>query len=177
MPSIYKYITVFSLGLILGLAAMYAFTTRGNDTPMPGLASAPTHTVKVDVPLVVQDKPAARKQGAISKKTEQDPHTEVLAMGVVKGSDGKKTVAALLDTTTGVTGLVENKAFAEFMSRHELGLGYGLFDGDLARAAQYRYTFVRVWKLYATVQVEAFQVERMSDPHPWNAMVFGTLRF
>lgn len=178
MSSLSKYVLTFSLGLLIGLCAMYAALHHGSDKPMPtGDADVPKHEIKASVPVKALDKKTLHDRGAISSSTEKDKEKEVLATGKDKTSDGTKTVAAVLDTKTGDTVITEHKPFMEFMKRHEFGVGYGLYDGSLAKGAQYRFTFGRIWKFYGTLQVEGFEVDRMDNRHPWNAMVFATLRF
>lgn len=178
MPSLYKYSAVALVAFLLGLMAMYAALHRGDDKPMQTAdADVPTHDVSKDVPVKALDKKTLHDRGAISSATEKDKEKEVLATGKVKTSDGTKTVAAVLDTKTGDTGLTEHKPFMEFMKRHEFGVGYGLYDGTLAKGAQYRFTFGRIWKFYGTLQVEGFELDRMDNRHPWNAMAWATIRF
>jgi hypothetical protein len=165
-----------TVGFLLGLLVMFMLFKRGGTVgSIDGIYTGPTHTLAATVKA--QDKGWLRKAGAIDKKTEQDTTKEVLQTGQVKGSDGKKTIAAVLDTKTGDTSLVVKRPFSEFMARQEVGIGYGLVDGDIAKAAQYRITFARVWNLYATVQVEAFQVDRLADRNPWNTMAFLSYRW
>jgi len=172
------HITVALVSFLLGLVAMYAAIHRGSDKPMPtGDAGVPRHDVKMDSPVKALDKKVLKEKGAISGSTEQAKDKEVLATGNVETSDGSKTVAAVLNVKTGDTALIEHQPFMEWMSRHEVGVGYGLVDGDLARAAQYRFTFGRIWRLYGTVQAEAFQVDRPQDRNPWNVMAFVSLRW
>lgn len=178
MTTLQKYTLVALASFLLGLVAMYAAIHRGSDAPMPtGDADVPRHDVKTDAPVKALDKKVLRQRKAISGGTEKAPDKEVLATGNVETSDGSKTVAAVLDVKTGDTALVEHRPFAEFLSRHEAGIGYGLVDGDFAKAAQYRWTFGRIWRLYGTVQAEAFQVDRMIDRSPWNVMAFVTFRW
>ena len=186
MIGLHKYIVVFISGVLVGIVSLYVVTHRGSDTAMPSaLVSVPTSTVAVPEGkgIVVQDKKVLREMGAISKATAQSPDKAVTATGTVSTSDGTKTVAAVLDMSDWDTVLVEHRPFAEWMSRHEAGVGYGLVDGDLARAAQYRFTFGRVWRLYGTVQAEAFKVEsstgsdRTGNGHLWNVMAFVGFRW
>ena len=166
-----------TVGFLLGLATMFSFTNRDRhgDTLSPGLASVPTHTVTVSVKA--QDKGVLRDAGIIGKGTEKNPDKEVLQTGQVNGSDGKKTVAAVLDTKTGETALTVDRPFAEFMLRHEVGIGIGVVDGNMAKAVQYRGTVARIWNFYGTVQLEAFNVDRIEDNTPWNAMAFLSYRW
>lgn len=166
------------VSFLIGLVAMYAAIHRGSDNPMPtGDAGVPRHDVKMDAPVKALDKKVLKAKGAISGNTEQAKDKEVLATGNVETSDGSKTVAAVLDVKTGNAVLIEHQPFMEWISRQEIGVGYGLVDGDLARAVQYRFTFGRVWSLYGTVQAEAFQVDRPQDRNPWNVMAFMNYRW
>jgi len=178
MTTLQKYLAVALISFFLGLCAMYAVVHRGKDKPMPtGDADVPRHDVEMAAPVKALDKTVLEQRGAISGDTARSRDKEVLATGQVKSSDGKKTVAAVLDVKTGDTQLMENRAFSEWMARQEVGIGYGLVDGDFARAAQYRLTFVRAWRFYGTAQIEAFQVDRIEDRHPWNAMLFINYRW
>ena len=176
MRPLQRYVAVAVVAFLAGMAAMYsAVSGSSSSTLPPSVVSAPTHTVSAVVQA--QDKSAARNAGAISKKTEKDPDKEVLQTGKMKDDSGTKHVAAVLDTPSGVTQLTVARPWMEWMGRHEVAIGYGLVDGDLARAAQYRLTFARVWNFYGTLQIEAFQVDRPSDRHPWNAVAYLNYRW
>jgi len=171
-----KYLAIAAASFLAGLVSMYTVLRGSAETTLPpGVVSVPTYTITATVQA--QDKPALRKAGAISKAVEKAPEKEVLQTGAVEDDSGSRTVAAVLDTGTGHTVLVEHRPWAELMSRHELGLGYGLADGDLARSVQYRWTFARLWDLYATAQGEARQIDRLTDRTSWSAMLYATARW
>jgi hypothetical protein len=178
MTAIGRYVAVALVFFLAGMLSMYYAASRGGNNPMPtGDALVSRHTVTPTAPLQALDKTALRKQGKIDKPVERDPVKEVLATGTITDDSGTLYVGAELDTETGETRLIEKRPVMETMCRFEIGLGYGLESGDLAKALQGRATIGRMDRVYFTGQAEYFDVDRKENRHPWNAMAFVNLRF
>ncbi len=173
--------TAFSTGFLIALLlafGLWYWQGSAPGKPLPNAAEGvATHDAKLQVPAKAYDKGQLQDRGVISKKTARDPGKEVTAAATIKDDSGTRHVAAELDVKTGVTTLTEKRPFMETMSRWEAGVGYGLYEGDTAQGAQVRWTFGRARMLYGSAQVEAFQVDRINDRHPWTAMIWATGRF
>lgn len=160
----------FLLGTVLGYCGprLYEEKTR----PLPGSPTA-MHDV-ASAPVKGQDKGQLRERGAITKKVAEDRSAEVLSTGKVSDDSGSRTVAAVLNTKDGLTTFVEKRPFAEWMSRNEVGLGYGWGDAGEIKAIRYEHTFARVWELYASAEA---RVEATTDDTRWSAVLWMNYRW
>ncbi len=146
--------------------------------PLPSSDSMISRVVvTVYAPIKGLDKKEAQEAGIISKDIAKSPDKAVLASGKVEDDSGSRNIAAVIGTNTGETKIVETRPFMETMSRFEIGIGYGLESGDIAKAIQLRATVYRVKDFYLTGQFEGFSVDRADNRHPWNAMAFANYRF
>lgn len=174
---LHTFIAGFLLALLLALG-VWCCQSNAPGKPLSNAAEGVSmHDAKLQVPVKAYDKGQLKDRGVISKKTVRDPGKEVTAAATIKDDSGTRHVAAELDVKTGVTQLVEKRPFMETMSRWEAGVGCGLYEGDTAQGAQVRWTFGRAGMLYGSTQVEAFQVDRVNERHPWIAMIWATGRF
>ena len=146
-------------------------------TPLPGDKTVSRVTVTSEAPLVGYDKQQLRARGSITEAVAKDTGKAVLSTGQIKDDSGTRNIAAILDVQAGETQLIEKRPFLETMGRFEVGLGYGLESGDLAKAVQLRATLGRIGPVYFTGQAEYFDVDRTENRHPWNAMAFINVRF
>lgn len=163
------------VGALLGFLGPRACEVKSSPLPSDGTVSKETFTS--EVPLVAYNKQQLRKKGVISKDVAKDTDAAVLTVGQVLDDSGSRNIAVVFDKKTGETRQEEKRPFAEKMSRFEIGLGYGLVSGDIAKAAQFRATLGRIGPVYFTGQAEGFIVDRPENRHPWNAMAFVNMRF
>jgi hypothetical protein len=135
-------------------------------------ATTPKREVKDSAPLRALDKPAVRDE--VVNDVLHDKKKEILATGRVSDDSGSRTIAAVLDTKTGNTALIEKRPFYELMSRQELGVGYGFTDDGEAKQVYYRNTFARVGSIYTAVELEIFS---LADKTGWSAMAQVSYRW
>ena len=167
----------FFVGAVLGFFGP-SCADRKTTGILPSIDSqVAVHDVKTEVPVKALDKQELKRRSAISRAVADNKDAEVMATGHILDSSGSRTVAAVLDTKTGDTQLIQKRPLAEWMHRWEAGLGYGLVDGNIAKGAQARYNFGRIWEAYGTVQAEAFDVDRADNRHPWTLMIWGSVKF
>ena len=173
-----KYAVVALVAFLAGMSAMYYATHREVSKPIPTQDRMISRvTVTIFVPLQGLDKTEARESGLIAGDVLKDADSAVLATGTVKDDSGTSTVAAVVNVKDGITQLVEKRPIAEIMSRYELGIGYGLESGDLAKALQGCVTIGRIGNVYFTGQAQYLDVDREDNRHPWNALAFVNVRF
>lgn len=166
-------LSCFAAGFLLGLALPHFGEKKAK--PMASVDSEILkHEVLNTAPVQALDKAELKKRSIISSETAKAPDKEVLATATIKDDSGTRHVAAELDTKTGDTVLTAERPLAEWMSKDELGLGYGLANGDLAPAAFYEHTFVRAGPLYGAVRTEIFKRPSQTD---WNAMAWISYRW
>ena len=178
-----KYITVALISFLFGLIAMYYAVHRDTVTVLPSAdSSVPKHDVVTKKPIQALDKKALAKVVGIPSAIVKDDKKEILATGNTSGDSGTSTVSAVLDSTTGMTVIVEKRPFAEWMNKSEIGIGYTIGSLGMGYAAEFRQTFARVWNIYPNVRAEIWQWDsgiRKDEGHRIDAQAtaFITWRF
>ena len=147
------YASLALIGLALVAAAFYAGQWRSENqgTAMrtdDGTVSK--ETVTSEAPLQALNKQQLQKQGKISKGTEQNKNSAVLATGTVSDDSGTLYVGAELDMDTGETRIIQNRPAAETMSRNAIGISIEANPDGISKEAYYSRTFVRAFEFYAT---------------------------
>ena len=170
---------------ILILSLMLFKSCRNNQagTVLPSVdASVSKHDVVITGSIRALDKKEIAKVADIPSAIVKDGKKEILATGKKIDDSGTSTVAAVLDTTTGQTAIIEKRPFAETMNRSEVGAGYTIGSLGQGYAAGFRHTFGRLTKAYIDVRVDAWKWEsgvRKDDDHGADGQVtaFATWRF
>lgn len=101
---------LIAAGLVFGKKLLWPDNkpTGTFTTPPPayGMPATPTEEVKLVVPLKVYPKKEAVKKLKLPAEIADNPAKEITATAALKPTPGGYTVAAVTDTTTGVTELV-----------------------------------------------------------------------
>jgi hypothetical protein len=135
-------------------------------------AAKPKHAVATSAPVRALDKAAVKD--AVPKGVVQNPQAEVLATGKVVDDSGSRTIAAVLDTETGDTALVQKRPLFEWMSASELGLGYGWGDDGEEKAVRVEHTFARIGGVYASAEG---RIQTNDEETRWSAMLWLNYRW
>lgn len=82
--------------------------TPGFTTPpsAKGMTATPTEEVQLTVPLKTYSKKVATKKMALPQEVVTNPAKQVTATADLKPSDGGYTMAAITDTSTGITNII-----------------------------------------------------------------------
>lgn len=99
----------------------------GAALPAHGMAAAPTHSVTT-APLQVYDKKKVAKEMKLPPEVMADPR-EITATAIFAPSEGGYTVAAVTDTVTGITEIVqrtEERPLFGFGGKTEIGALAGM---------------------------------------------------
>jgi hypothetical protein len=107
--------------------------------------------------IVVIEKEAVMKTVFVPEYVRKDEDKQITAVGQVPPHDGKTSVVAVFDTSTGETKLnfrQERPPFFAFTNYRELGIRYGF--GTMGREADLygRWSFVRVGTLHLGIYAE-----------------------
>ncbi|MCK9420214.1 MAG: hypothetical protein M0R70_12630 [Nitrospirae bacterium] len=132
------------------------------------------HSVTPTAPVRALDKKEISRHSNIPDSVLKDETKEVLATGTIDDASGSRDVAAVLDTKSGDTVLIEKRPFFEFMSGQEVGIGYGITYYGAVKQTYYRNTFVRVGNFYGAATIEAFSV---GERPGWSAMAQMSYRW
>jgi len=119
--------------------------------PAHGMSGAPTSTVTVQKPLIVIDKPTARKKMKLPTAIVDNPSVVITSTASAPASEGGHEIATVLDTTTGITETVikENpRPWFGFGGKTEIGLRAGLSTRGEQAALYVRQDILRVGKVY-----------------------------
>ncbi len=104
--------------------------------PAKGMAAVPTEEVTLPVTLKTHSKKVAAKKMKLPAEIVEDPAKEITATADLKPSDGGYTMAAITDTSTGVTSIIAKEKPRPLFAlggESEVGLLGGTTDsGDAA---------------------------------------------
>ena len=114
--------------------------------PAKGMPSKPSKTVAVKE-IQVYDKKQAAEEMHLPSEIINDPTKEVVASALLKPSEGGYTIAAITDTSTGVTELTtreEPRPLFAFGGKSEVGALVGITTGGEAAIIYARQNIGRV---------------------------------
>ena len=145
----YLYAAGIILIVLYGAFLVRQWKRANQGTILPSTPVA-EHEVTPAVPIKAKDKQVLKKRGEISSAVASDSTKEVTATGTRQDATGTTHVAAVLDTTTGESVIVQQRPMAEFMARNAIGLEIELNPRGVSKTAYYERTFGRIWDFYAS---------------------------
>lgn len=150
----------YSIAALVVLALLYAAFLIGQwkrdnqGAVLPAGEPVAEHDVKTAVPVKAKDKKELEERGEIPKSVAADDTKEVTATGTKTDSDGTTHVAAVLDTTTGKSVIVEERPLAEVMRSNAAGIGIGVNREGIFKDLYYQRTFGRFGDLYLLGRID-----------------------
>ena len=147
--------------LILSVSLFKSCKRSYTGTPLVSVdSSVEKHDVVAQKPIQALNKKKLSKVANIPSAIVKDGKKEILATGNTSNDSGTSTIAAVLDTTTGQSTIIEKRPFSELMNRHEFGLEYGITDGGIGKGAYYNGTLVRIGNFYGGLTADVLNLDR-----------------
>lgn len=114
------------------------------------------HNITIKVPVKGKDKDALVKKGQLAKPVAQNPTKEVTATGTKKDETGTTHMAAVLDTGSGESIIIQQRPKVEFLEANKIGIGMGVGTHGLTKTVYYDRTWGRVFNGYFITGGEYF---------------------